>query len=114
MVKVLAYRIQETQFGNLKPATAARLQQIAKACAAHPGAPVSGLPTFKSGTRLVREWNGKSYVVTVIKEGFEHAGKRYSSLSRVARVITGTRWNGPLFFGLRGGRVREHRDAQRN
>jgi hypothetical protein len=114
MVRVLAYRIQEARFGNLKPATSKRLQQIAKACAAHPRAPVLDLPAFKSGTRLVREWNGKPHVVTVIKEGFEYAGKRYPSLSRVARLITGTRWSGPLFFGLRRGHVREHIDAQRN
>jgi hypothetical protein len=114
MVRVLAYRLQEEQFGHLKPATGKRLQRIAKACAAHPGAPVLNLPAFKSGTRLVREWNGKLHVVTVIEDGFEYEGKRYSSLSPVARLITGTRWSGPLFFGLRGGHFREQRDAQRN
>jgi Protein of unknown function (DUF2924) len=114
MVRVLAYRIQEWHFGNLKPATSKRLQQIAKACAAHPRAPLSDLPAFKSGTRLVRAWNGKPHVVTVIEDGFEYAGSCYSSLSRVARLITGTRWSGPLFFGLRGGHIKEHRDAQRN
>jgi DUF2924 family protein len=114
MVRVLAYRIQEVQFGELKAATCKRLQQIAKARAAHPRAPISDSPALKSGTRLVREWKGKSHAVTVIEDGFEYASKRYSSLSQIARLITGTRWSGPLFFGLRNNRAREHKDAQRS
>jgi hypothetical protein len=53
------------------------------------------------GTRLVREWNGVEHVVTVLKDGFDWQGRRYKSLSAIARDITGTRWNGYRFFGLR-------------
>ena len=54
-----------------------------------------------AGTRLCREWRGAEHVVTVLQDGFDYQGRRYESLSAVARAITGTRWNGPLFFGLR-------------
>ena len=54
-----------------------------------------------TGTRLIREWQGIEYCVTVRDEGFEYQGRPYESLSAIARAITGTRWNGPLFFGLR-------------
>jgi hypothetical protein len=54
------------------------------------------------GTQLIREWRGVEQKVTVLADGFEWEGRRYKSLSAVARAITGTRWNGPMFFGLRG------------
>ena len=53
------------------------------------------------GTRLVREWDGVEHVVTVLGDGFDWQGRRYKSLSAIARDITGTRWNGYRFFGLR-------------
>ena len=56
------------------------------------------------GTRLIREWQGVEHCATVIDGGFEYQGRRYKSLSAIARAITGTRWNGPLFFGLRNHR----------
>ena len=55
----------------------------------------------KTGTRLVRSWQGKTYHVLVLDDGFEHAGRRYASLSQIARAITGAQWSGPRFFGLR-------------
>jgi len=55
---------------------------------------------------LIREWQGVEHVVTVVADGFEYEGRRYRSLSSVARAITGTQWNGPLFFGLRAARGR--------
>ena len=54
-----------------------------------------------AGTRLIREYQGVEHCVTVLADGFEYQGRPYKSLSAVARAITGTRWNGPLFFGLR-------------
>lgn len=57
---------------------------------------------IKPGAILVREWKGKTHRVSVLKEGFAFEGKPYSSLSEIARSITGARWNGPRFFGLRG------------
>lgn len=59
------------------------------------------LITLSPGTRLMREWQGKVHQVTVLVKGFEHQGKSYSSLSSIAREITGTAWSGPLFFGLK-------------
>ena len=56
------------------------------------------------GTQLIREWRGVEHKVTVLLDGFEWEGRRYKSLSAVARAITGTRWNGPVFFGFRGGK----------
>ena len=57
--------------------------------------------SLKPGTRLVREWRGATHHVLVLDDGFEHEGRRYSSLSHIVRAITGTNWSGPLFFGLR-------------
>jgi hypothetical protein len=56
--------------------------------------------TFKSGTKLIREWKGKVHEVIVAGDGYVWAGKHYRSLSQIARSITGTRWSGPRFFGL--------------
>ncbi|MBN8998663.1 MAG: DUF2924 domain-containing protein, partial [Rhizobiales bacterium] len=65
-------------------------------------------PTLLPGARLLREWHGKTHVVTVVEEGFDYAGKRYRSLTEIAREITGTHWSGPRFFGLgaAGGKAR--------
>jgi hypothetical protein len=56
--------------------------------------------TIGTGTRLVREWHGTNHIVEVLREGFSYQGKTYKSLSEIARLITGTRWSGPRFFGL--------------
>jgi hypothetical protein len=56
---------------------------------------------FRPGTAIVKEWRGKTYNVTVLADGFEYEGKSHRSLSEIAREITGTRWNGPAFFGIR-------------
>jgi hypothetical protein len=55
----------------------------------------------KSGTRLIRSWQGKTHTVTVEESGYQYEGRRYRSLSEIARQITGTQWSGPLFFGLK-------------
>jgi hypothetical protein len=59
---------------------------------------------IKPGTRLIRQWEGKTHQVTVSESGFEYNGEQYKSLSVIARLITGTRWSGSLFFGLKGRR----------
>jgi Protein of unknown function (DUF2924) len=66
-----------------------------------PNSTISNTRVIKPGTRLIRQWQGKSYKVTVAKSGFEYDGQWYASLSEIARLITGTRWSGPLFFGLK-------------
>lgn len=102
LVRGLAHRIQELTYGGLSPAHQARLEALIE----DTGTPGTGRNRVNGerlllGTRLVREWKGMAHEVTVIEGGFEYQGRRYRSLSAVARAITGTRWNGPLFFGLR-------------
>jgi hypothetical protein len=58
-------------------------------------------PRIKLGTRLVRQWQGETHEVTLLDSGYAYRGQRYASLSEIARFITGTRWSGPLFFGLK-------------
>jgi len=106
LLAVLAYRLQADELGDLDPATARLLKQIATG-----GGGVETLrqtnefgrrrTKLKSGTILMRAWNGQAYRVMVMNEGFAWNGKTYDSLSKVAFAITGTNWNGPRFFGLR-------------
>jgi hypothetical protein len=100
LVSRVAYRIQELAYGGLKPATRARLDALADAL--DPKAArkrvVNG-PVV--GTQLIREWRGVEHRVAVLADGFEWEGRRYRSLSAVARAITGTQWNGWSFFGLK-------------
>jgi hypothetical protein len=55
---------------------------------------------LKPGTKLVRAWHGKTHIVLVFENGFEHHGKRYTSLTQIADEVTGAHWSGPRFFGL--------------
>jgi hypothetical protein len=104
LVSRLAYRIQELAYGGLKPATRAKLDALADGL--DPKQARKRTPArLIAGTRLCREWHGVEHVVTVLQNGFDYEGRRYASLSAVARAITGTRWYGPLFFGLRGGKA---------
>jgi len=99
----LAYRIQELAYGGLKPETRARLEAL--------GEQLDGgnvvLRRIRAdsrplaGTRLIRGWQGVQHVVTVRQDDFDFEGRPYQSLSAIARHITGTRWNGWTFFGLR-------------
>jgi Protein of unknown function (DUF2924) len=104
LVPLLAYKLQEQAFGGLKPAYKRRLRQLAENFEQNPAAvakAVSSSARIKPGTRLIRQWDGQTHQVTVAEEGFEYKGERYKSLSEIARLITGTRWSGPLFFGLK-------------
>ena len=104
----LAYRIQELTYGGLKPETIKRLDAIAEDLDG--GDPARRRRTVKdrpiSGTRLIREWQGVEHCVTVRDDDFEYQGRPYKSLSAVARAITGTRWNGLVFFGIKNHRGR--------
>jgi hypothetical protein len=96
----IAYRIQEDAYGGLDRATARLLKQLMEQFAKSSGRIV--LPRrIKSGAVMIREWKGERHQVTVLEDGFAYQGKPYESLSQIARLITGTRWNGPKFFGLR-------------
>ena len=102
----LAYRVQELAYGGLKPATLARLEAL--------GDQLDGgnivLRRIRgddkpiAGTRLVRHYQGVDHTVTVLPDGYEWDGRPYRSLSAIARAITGTRWNGWRFFGMKNQR----------
>jgi hypothetical protein len=99
----LAYRIQELHYGGLKPETLKTLATLAVRLDAKTSTgrarPDTDMPV--EGTQLLREWGGVMHRVTVLRDGFDWEGRRYGSLSVIARTITGTQWNGPAFFGLR-------------
>ena len=102
----LAYRIQELAYGGLKPETVRRLEQLGEQLDGGNIAVrrVRGSDIPIAGTRLLREYQGVEYTVTVTTDGYEWQGRPYKSLSVIARAITGTRWNGLLFFGLKNRR----------
>jgi hypothetical protein len=112
LIRLLAYRIQEQAYGGLSTETQRGLRKLVRKFEANPNAELSGVVRIKPGTRLIRDWRGQPHRVTVLENGYEYAGKRYPSLSQIARLITGTRWSGPLFFGLRGNHTREHLNAR--
>jgi hypothetical protein len=100
LTRAIAYRLQEKAFGGLKPSTQRLLAEFANHDAN--GSALAAAPSrIVHGAVLVREWHGISHQVSVLEKGFHFRGKRYRSLSEVAREITGTRWSGPLFFGLK-------------
>ena len=117
LIKRLAYRIQELFYGGLSEAAKAHLGQVALA---DPVARVDGRASDNSqrqadilpGTRFVRTWKGRRYEVLACENGFEYDGRIFRSLSAVAREITGTRWNGRLFFGLKKGNGNHHQGGQ--
>ena len=69
---------------------------------------VKTITTLNAGAVLVREWNGRSYQVNVLENGFQMDGKEYASLTAIAKKITGAKWSGPRFFGLNGKRGARH------
>src|SRR5271163_3787605 len=101
MIRAIIYKLQERAYGGLSRAAARKLEQARAARrsrgTAKPAQPIS----LKPGTRLVREWRGVTHTVLVQADGIEWRGRRYRSLSVVAREITGAHWSGPRFFGLR-------------
>jgi hypothetical protein len=104
----LAYRIQELAYGGLRPETVARLEALGEELFGNNGKPKRRTDNTRrpiSGTRLIREWQGIEHCITVREQDFEYQGRPYKSLSAVARAITGTRWNGWIFFGLKNQRA---------
>ncbi len=101
LLRALAYRVQEQAEGGLSKAALRRLAGGADPRSNGGRLPRPAAPRPRPGTRLIREWQGEAHQVTVLDAGFDYRGARYASLSRIAREITGTRWSGPLFFGLR-------------
>ena len=96
----LGYRLQEIDQGGLGRATRRKLQTIVKNLRKTGRVGPTPSLALKPGARLVREWRGRAYTVTVTGDGFEYAGMCYSSLTKIAKKITGAHWSGPRFFGL--------------
>jgi hypothetical protein len=97
----IAQRIQEKAYGGLPKATQRLLDQLIKSALAKPNGRLELPRRIKPGSELVRAWKGQTHRVMVLANGFAYQGKRFASLSKIASEITGTRWNGPRFFGLR-------------
>jgi hypothetical protein len=112
LVQGIAYRLQEKTLGGLKPATLRLLERIADdATARRQAAPTPEKIRVRAGTVLIREWHGTKHQVIVLKDGFLYRAKRFHSLSQIARAITGSRWSGPLFFGLKSSRKEQSNEA---
>jgi hypothetical protein len=99
MIRRLTYRLQEISLGGLPDDVQKRLHELRGSVPTILNPKRKCLPP--PGTNLVREYQGITHRVTVLYEGFEYEGRKYDNLSIIARLITGTRWSGPLFFGLK-------------
>jgi hypothetical protein len=104
LLRAVAYRMQEIAFGGLRPEHQRQLRQFAHQFKETGEIRRRASVELKAGTRLVRDWQGRTYEVLVLDDGFSWQGTHYRSLSAVARKITGTAWSGPLFFGLKQNR----------
>ena len=100
LVLGIAYRLQEIEHGGLGKATLRKLRTLAKTLRTTGRVGPTPSLTLKPGARLLREWNGRTYTITVTDDGFDYAGISYPSLSKIAKKITGAHWSGPRFFGL--------------
>jgi hypothetical protein len=112
LVRAVAHRMQELALGGLRPEPRRQLLRIAQQFKETGEATIRARPELKPGTRLMREWQGRTYDVLVLDDGFSWQSKRYRSLSAIARKITGTAWSGPLFFGLKANRSATRRSSQ--
>jgi hypothetical protein len=101
LIAAVAHRMQENVLGALKSSVRRNLMQHASNPATARPAPHYPSLRPKAGTVLVRDWGGVTHQAKVLEDGILFRSKRYKSLSEVARVITGSRWSGPLFFGLK-------------
>lgn len=102
LLRNIAYRLQERALGGLPAATVSLLEKTARRLSHDEDFGQPKRQSLKSGTRLVRSWNGNTYSVLVTDEGFELGERRFTSLTHIAKEITGAHWSGPRFFGISG------------
>lgn len=102
IIRGLVHHLQVRANGGLSQSLSRKLRTLAKQLDGEGETSINVGPTLKPGAKLIREWNARTYVVHVTETGFELDGQPYKSLSKIAREITGTRWSGPRFFGVRG------------
>jgi hypothetical protein len=103
LILALAWEIQARKNGGLKPTVRRRMERLAKAYLRGGSIDLDPPLRYRLGTILLRQWKGQRHSVTILEEGYGYDGKTYKSLSQIAREITGSRWNGPAFFGFRKG-----------
>jgi DUF2924 family protein len=108
----IAHRIQERAYGGLSLEHQRLLDRLVKAAKAKLNGRIELPSRIKPGSELVRTWNRRTYRVVVMEKGFAWEGRIFSSLSEVALAITGTKWNGPRFFGLRSSSKRPLEDTK--
>jgi hypothetical protein len=112
LLQAVSYRLQEKALGSLKPSTRRLLERTAEDDAGRRTPTEAPTTKITPGSVLIREWHGVSHRVTVLADGVMLQGSRYRSLSEVARKITGTRWSGPRFFGLKVSAPRSARGSR--
>jgi hypothetical protein len=100
LIRTIAYRMQELVYGGLTKATRRKLDALTRDLKVKGSIVITPDKSVRPGTRLVREWGGKTHTVVVTEDGFEYAGKTFPSLTKIAHAITGAHWSGPRFFGL--------------
>jgi hypothetical protein len=108
LIAAVAHRMQEHALGALKSSVRRHLMQAANNPATPRSSPLFPSLRPRAGTVLVRDWGGVTHQAQMLEDGILFRSKRYKSLSEVARVITGSRWSGPLFFGLKSTREQNH------
>lgn len=104
LAKSLAYKLREQDAGGLDPDLRERLKKLVSGYKRNPRCFDDNIQRLKPGTRLVKIWKEKRHSVLVLADGFEYDGRIYSSLSEIAATITGSRWNGWVFFGIKNHR----------
>ena len=112
LIRAVSHRMQEVALGGLRPELQRQLRQIALELKQTGAATTRPRSQLKPGTRLMREWQGRTYDVLVLDDGFSWQNTDHRSLSAIARKITGTAWSGPLFFGLKPNRAANRRPSQ--
>jgi DUF2924 family protein len=100
-VRFLAHEFQVRMHGGLRKSSLKTLSESDQAKNSPAGVALAANKTLRAGTRLLRQWGGAAHEVTVMERGYAYRGRSYTSLSEIARCITGARWSGPRFFGLR-------------
>jgi Protein of unknown function (DUF2924) len=113
-VLALGYRLQEIERGGVSKSMRRKLETAAKSLPAKGEQRPVASPCLKPGARLIREWGGRSHCLTATENGFIYDGAAYPSLTAIARTITGARWSGPRFFGLKAAKPAPSRLDQGN
>jgi len=112
LIKALGYRLQEKAIGGLKPSTCRLLERWGRNGPERGPLAEPARTRLKAGTVMIREWHGVAHRVTVLDDGFDFHDERFHSLSEIARKITGVRWSGPLFFGLKSSAAGQRHGAE--